>query len=243
TRKHGGDVEAVLAHAKRCRSEIERLESSEVRSSEIETALDEATARRAKAAKRLSRGRAGAAGAPGGRGAAELDRLAMPGATLEVVLEPDQDGFGPNGAERVELRLAPNPGIEAAPLRDAASGGELSRVMLALTGLGSGAGAPTLVFDEIDAGVGGETARVVGERLRDLGAGPQVICITHLPQVASLAGTHFRLRKDLGGERATATVERLDRDGVLEEIGRMLGGGGSEAAAEHARELLDLAAA
>ena len=92
--------------------------------------------------------------------------------------------------------------MAAAPLRDAASGGELSRVMLALSGLGEGAGAGTLVFDEIDAGVGGKTARIVGERLRALGEARQVLCITHLPQVASLASTHFRLEKDLSGDRA-----------------------------------------
>ena len=137
--------------------------------------------------------------------AKELEGLAMPGATLEVVLEPHPDGFGASGRETVELRVAPNPGIEPAPLRDAASGGELSRVMLALSGLGEGGGAGTLVFDEIDAGIGGNTARVVGERLRALGEGRQVVCITHLPQVASLAATHFRLEKDVAGERATAT--------------------------------------
>jgi len=112
-------------------------------------------------------------------------------------------------------------------------------VMLALTGLGEGAGAATLVFDEIDAGVGGKTARVVGERLRALGDARQVICITHLPQVASLATTHFRLEKDIDGERATASVQRLDGEGVVEEIRRMLGGErADEAADRHARELL-----
>ncbi len=238
TRKHGGDIDSVLAHAERCRSEIERLETSEVRCAEVEEALAEATGRRGKLAKRLSRGRADAAGALQKAVAAELERLAMPGATLEVALEPNPDGFGPNGAEAVELRLAPNPGIEAAPLRDAASGGELSRVMLALTGLGEGAGLGTLVFDEIDAGIGGRTARTVGERLRDLGEGGQVICITHLPQVASLASTHFRLEKDRG-EPARATVQQLDGEGVVEEIRRMLGGDGAGGAADrHARELL-----
>jgi DNA repair protein RecN (Recombination protein N) len=236
TRKHGGEIESVLAHAERCRAEIERLESSEVRSAEIEEALAEAASRREKAAKKLGRGRAAAAEALSERVAAELDRLAMPGATLEVALESNPDGFGPNGAEAIELRLAPNPGIEAAPLRDAASGGELSRVMLALTGLGAGAGAPTLVFDEIDAGIGGRTARTVGERLRDLGEDRQVICITHLPQVASLASTHFRLEKDRG-EPARATVLPLDGEGVVEEIRRMLGDDG-DAADRHARELL-----
>jgi len=111
--------------------------------------------------------------------------------------------------------------------------------MLALTGLAAGSGAGTLVFDEIDAGIGGTTARVVGERLRGLGEGRQVLCITHLPQVASLAATHFRLEKDLGTDPAIATVERLDGDGVVEEIRRMLGGESSdEAATRHARELL-----
>ncbi len=239
TRKHGGEIDSVLLHAQRCRAEIERLESSEVRSAEVEEALAMAAARRAELAGELSRGRAGAAAGLSKRVAAELDHLAMPGATLEVVLEALPDGFGPNGAEGIELRLAPNRGIEAAPLRDAASGGELSRVMLALTGLGAGAGAGTLVFDEIDAGIGGRTARTVGERLRDIADGHQVICITHLPQVASLASTHFRIEKDRG-EPARATVQHLDGESVVEEIRRMLGGGDGDgdAADRHARELL-----
>jgi DNA repair protein RecN (Recombination protein N) len=238
-RKHGGSVDSVLAHAERCREEIERLAGAGERGAEAEAALVEAEAKRADLAARLSKRRAAAAGPLSERVAEELGRLAMPGASLELALEPHADGFGPNGAESVELLLAPNPGIEPAPLRDAASGGELSRVMLALTGLGSAAGAGTLVFDEIDAGVGGETARVVGERLRALGEGRQVLCITHLPQVASLAGTHFRLHKDVAGERATAGVERLDGEGVVAEIRRMLGGeAGGEAADRHARELL-----
>jgi DNA repair protein RecN (Recombination protein N) len=241
-RKHGGSIESVLAHAELCREEIERLEGAEGRGAEAEAALAEAEASRGKLAAKLSAGRAKAAGPLEKKVAKELEQLAMPGATLEVVLEPNREGFGANGAESVELRMAPNPGIEAAPLRDAASGGELSRVMLALCGLGEGAGSGTLVFDEIDAGVGGNTARIVGERLRALGDGRQVICITHLPQVASLAGTHFRLEKDIDGEPATATVERLDGEDVVEEIGRMLGGG-SSAATRHARELLEVAAA
>jgi DNA repair protein RecN (Recombination protein N) len=238
-RKHGGSVESVLAHAERCRAEVARLESAEQRGAEAEAASVAAEAARAKLGKRLSAGRAAAAGPLREEVAAELERLAMPGAELEVVLEPHPDGFGPNGAESVELRLSPNPGIEPAPLRDAASGGELSRVMLALTGLGAGADAGALVFDEIDAGIGGKTARVVGERLRALGEGRQVLCITHLPQVASLAPTHFRIEKDLGADPVTATVQRLDGDGVVEEIRRMLGGESSdEAATRHARELL-----
>jgi DNA repair protein RecN (Recombination protein N) len=241
-RKHGGSVEAVLAHAERCREEISRLEGAEERTAEAEAALVAAEARRAELGERLSAGREAAAEPLQERVAAELDQLSMAGATLQVVLEPHPEGYGASGCETVELRVAPNPGIEPAPLRDAASGGELSRVMLALSGLGRAGSVATMVFDEIDAGIGGNTARVVGERLRALGRDRQVICITHLPQVASLADVHFRLEKDLAGERAVATVERLEGENVVAEIRRMLGGAGSdEVATRHARELLKAA--
>jgi DNA repair protein RecN (Recombination protein N) len=163
----------------------------------------------------------------------------MPGATVAVGLQPHPDGFGPGGAETVELRVATNPGLEPAPLRDAASGGELSRVMLALIGLARAQEASTLVFDEIDAGIGGSTARVVGERLQRLGEGRQVICITHLPQVAALAGTHFRIEKHAAAGETRASVERVEGEDLVAEICRMLGAGADdEAASRHARELL-----
>src|SRR4051794_4731017 len=238
-RKHGGSVESVLAHATRCREEISRLEGAEERNAEAEAALAAAEARRGGLGEGLSAGREAAGEPLQERVAAELEQLSMAGATLQVVLEPHPEGHGASGRETVELRVAPNPGIEPAPLRDAASGGELSRVMLALSGLGQAASAETVVFDEIDAGIGGNTARVVGERLRALGSERQVICITHLPQVASLADTHFRLEKDVDAEQARATVERLDGDAIVGEIRRMLGGERSdEAATRHARELL-----
>jgi DNA repair protein RecN (Recombination protein N) len=241
-RKHGGSVESVLAHAERCRAEIARLEGAEERGVAATAALAEAQARRAALGKKLSAGREKAAKPLEKRVAAELAQLAMDGARLEVILDPHPDEYGASGRETVELRVAPNPGIEPAPLRDAASGGELSRVMLALSGLGPAAGAATMVFDEIDAGIGGNTARVVGERLRALGAEHQVLCITHLPQVASLADTHFRLEKGMAGNAAVATVERLDGEGVVEEIRRMLGGEQSDlAATRHARELIKAA--
>ncbi|MDX6653659.1 MAG: repair protein RecN [Solirubrobacterales bacterium] len=241
-RKHGGSVESVLAHAERCRAEIAQLEGAEERGAAATAALAEAQARRAALGKKLSAGREKAAKPLEKRVAAELAQLAMDGARLEVILEPHPDEYGASGRETVELRVAPNPGIEPAPLRDAASGGELSRVMLALSGLGPAAGAATMVFDEIDAGIGGNTARVVGERLRALGAEHQVLCITHLPQVASLADTHFRLEKGMAGNAAVATVERLDGEGVVEEIRRMLGGDDSDkAATQHARQLIKAA--
>jgi DNA repair protein RecN (Recombination protein N) len=241
-RKHGGSVESVLAHAERCRAEIARLEGAGVRSAEAEAALAAAEERREGLGERLSAGRADAAAPLEERVAVELDRLSMSGAKLEVVLDPHPDGYGASGRETVELRVAPNPGIEAAPLRDAASGGELSRVMLALSGLGPAGTAGTLVFDEIDAGIGGNTARAVGERLKALGEGRQVACITHLPQVASLADVHFRIEKRVVDGQTVATVERLGGEEVVEEIRRMLGGEEADkAATRHARELLKVA--
>jgi DNA repair protein RecN (Recombination protein N) len=238
-RKHGGSVEAVLAHADRCRGQIGRLEGAEERTAELEARLGDAVARRAKLGDELSRARSKAARGLEKRVAAELAELAMDGATLRIELEPHPDGFGPAGRESVEFELATNPGIPVSPLRDAASGGELSRVMLALSGFGPGGGATTLVFDEIDAGVGGNTARAVGERLRRVAGDRQVVCITHLPQVASLASTHFTIEKRIEHGETRARVERVEGDDLVAEICRMLGADrGDEAASRHARELL-----
>jgi DNA repair protein RecN (Recombination protein N) len=238
-RKHGGSIEAVLEHAQRCSGEIERLENAEELTAELESELGIVREERRNVAEELTSARAKAARGLSKRVAGELDELAMEGAKLEVSLEPHAAGFGPHGAEAVELRVATNPGIPPSPLRDAASGGELSRVMLALTGLGPAGGAGTLVFDEIDAGVGGNTARAVGERLRALGSERQVVCITHLPQVASLASTHFRVSKRIAGDASHATVERVDGEELVAEICRMLGADrGDETASRHARELL-----
>ncbi len=238
-RKHGGTVDAVLEHAERCRAEIERLANAGELAEELERRLGAAEARRSELAATLGAARRKAAASLEARVGEELAGLAMEGASLEVAISDHPDAFGASGAELVELRVATNPGMPVSPLRDAASGGELSRVMLALSGLGSGAGAPTLAFDEIDAGIGGNTARAVGERLRELGTERQVICITHLPQVASLASSHFRITKGLADGATLATVEAVEGDELLAEIVRMLGAERGDAAAEgHARELL-----
>ena len=162
----------------------------------------------------------------------------MDGAQLEVALEPHPDGIGGSGAETIELRVATNPGMPIAPLRDAASGGELSRVMLALAGLGPGGDAGTLVFDEIDAGVGGKVAarRRAPPRARRGSPGD-----LHHPsaQVASMAATHFRVEKESAGTATLARVDAVSGDEQLAEIVRMLGADhGDEAAVGHARELL-----
>jgi DNA repair protein RecN (Recombination protein N) len=233
-RKHGGSVAAVLEHAERCRAERDGLEQAEVATERAEAALQGAVADRERLARDLSERRAKAAPLLAERVREELTALAMEDASFEVRLEP-RDEIGPSGAERAELMLAPNPGVPAAPIREAASGGELSRVMLALMTVAGTGESRTIVFDEVDAGVGGQTANAVGERLRALGESRQVLCITHLPQIAALASGHFRIEKSAGD----ATVEELARDGVVEELMRMLGAESSDGAArKHAKQLL-----
>ena len=238
-RKHGGSVAAVLAHAERCRTQLERLDDSSGALQRAVAHLSEAVSDEAARAAELSRVRTSAAPRLAEQVLEELGALAMEDARFEVVLHQRAEP-GPWGAETVELRIAPNRGVPLAPLGDTASGGELSRVMLALMGVATSAGGPeTLVFDEVDAGIGGQTARAVGERLRNLSGGRQVICITHLPQIASLADRHFRLAKDSGGELALATVEQLADGGIVEELCRMLGADSSDAGARrHAQDLL-----
>jgi DNA repair protein RecN (Recombination protein N) len=241
-RKHGGDVAGVLAHAERCRAELERLEGAAERGAELEAALAAAEAEREKHGTRLSEARSAAAPKLKTRVESELAELAMEGARLEVALEPAAGGYGPSGRETVELRVAANPGMPIAPLGEVASGGELSRVMLALSGAGAGVEIATLVFDEIDAGVGGKVARRVGERLRALGESGQVVCITHLAQVASLARTHFRVVKEVAGAATVARVDAVRDEAREAEIVRMLGAErDDEAAGRHARELLTAA--
>ena len=170
----------MLAHAERCREEHARLAHAEIETERAEAALAEALAERDRLAKKVTAARKKAAPKLAERVREELAALAMEGAAFEVILEPREE-VAPTGAERVEFLLAPNPGVPAAPIRDAASGGELSRVMLALMTVAGAGESRTLVFDEVDAGVGGQTARAVGERLRALAEARQVLCITHLP--------------------------------------------------------------
>ena len=237
-RKHGGSVAAVQAHAERCRVEREQLEQAEVATEWAEAELTEALDRREELSRRVTASRSEAAPRLAERVREELAVLAMEGASFEVRLEP-RDEIGPVGAERVELMLAPNPGVPAAPIREAASGGELSRVMLALMTVAGAGESRSLVFDEVDAGVGGQTARAVAERLRALGEARQVLCITHLPQIAALATSHFRIEKSASDDTALTTVEEIAGDGVVEELVRMLGAESSDRAARrHAEQLL-----
>ncbi len=244
-RKHGGDIAGVLAHAERCRARRAKLEHADEALQDAEAQLADVRSERDAIAARIGALRRAAAPRLADAVRERLAELAMADARFEVALTGREGGCGPRGADAIEMRIAANPGGQLGPLREVASGGELSRVMLALLSVAHGepaAEAQTsalLVFDEIDAGIGGHTARVVGEHLRALSAGRQVLCITHLPQVAALAQRHFTIAKDTRRDPATTTVTTLDGDQVVSELVRMLGAGEQDSAAsEHARELL-----
>jgi DNA repair protein RecN (Recombination protein N) len=246
-RKHGGTIAGVLAHAERCRERREELEGAEVALERGSAELEEARAVLEREAAGLRSARSDAAPRLSAAVRERLAELAMEGASFDIAL--DEREPGPSGADTVEFLIAANPGVPAAPLRDVASGGELSRVMLALLGVAHGGregdasgAAATLVFDEVDAGIGGHTARAVGAQLLALAEGRQILCITHLPQIASLAARHFCIEKDTGAEPARTTVRELGSGEVVAELVRMLGADADDAGARrHARELLKAA--
>ena len=237
-RKHGGSVGAVLEHAERCRAELALLEDAGAGLEAIESELREARAGADSAAAGLGRARRRAAPRLAEAVLAELSELAMEGSRFEVSVDP-RGARTRFGDERVEFLISTNAGMAPQPLRETASGGESSRVMLALMTVARARSARTLVFDEVDVGIGGQTARVVGEKLRRLSRGGQVLCITHLPQIASLAERHFSIDKEHAGDIARARVSQLGGEGQVEELCRMLGADSSDAGARrHAEELL-----
>jgi DNA repair protein RecN (Recombination protein N) len=164
----------------------------------------------------------------------------MTGGRLEIALEP-LDAPASFGVEQVEFRVASHPKQPLGPLAKVASGGELSRIALSIQVVTSEVGeVPTLIFDEVDAGIGGAVAATVGDLLQTLGAGRQILCVTHLPQVAACADAHFRVVKDGGADAARADVTALSRGQRIEELARMLAG--SEITAKtraHAKELFE----
>jgi DNA repair protein RecN (Recombination protein N) len=236
-RKHGGSIGAVLEYAQRARARHEELAGAEVALAQTSEQLRQAHAEleRHVLSVRGARQEAVSSFAPAVR--EQLAALAMADATFEVLLEQREPG--PTGADAVEFVIAPNPGVPAGPLREIASGGELSRVMLAIMSVAHASAADaTLIFDEVDAGIGGQTARVVGARLRELGEHRQVLCITHLPQIASLGARHFSIVKDTGSEPTRTTVEQLAEGEVVSELVRMLGADSDDMVARrHARDL------
>ncbi len=247
-RKHGGAIADVLAYAERARARREELDGAQGALAQTEEQLARARAELDRQVAELRHARRRAAPRLAEDVREQLTALAMADAEFEVTLT--ERPSGPTGGDSVELLIAPNPGVPAGPLREIASGGELSRVMLALITASSGgeyadgmvsadeAALGTLVFDEIDAGIGGHTARAVGERLRALGESRQVVCITHLPQIASLGARHFSVVKDTSADPTLATVVQLGEPQVVSELVRMLGAPDGDATARrHARDL------
>jgi DNA repair protein RecN (Recombination protein N) len=239
-RKYGDTLHEVLTYRDETRRRLEELEGYEARAAALELARDEATARAQAAAGALSAIRQRAAQPLSDAVSAHFHELAMPGATLAVQIVPGP--LADDGADEVTFLLAPNPGEPPLPLNKAASGGELARAMLALRLVLSEA-PPTLVFDEVDAGIGGEAGIAVGRLLADLGVRHQVLCVTHLAQVAAFADAQIVVRKQEESGRTVAGAIRVTDEERVRELSRMLAGvGESEHAQHHATELLERAA-
>ncbi len=242
TRKYAPDIDGVLVWRDKARQRLERIDISPGALEELKEQVAAAESALRSAARTLSRNREQAARRLGEQVTGELQHgLAMPKARIEVAVRPVEPGR--DGADDVELLLAPNPATTALPLAAAASGGELSRVMLALEViLSAGSQGATLVFDEVDAGVGGRAAVEIGRRLARLAARNQVIVVTHLPQVAAYADTHLHVAKNVGDETVTAGVLTLTGEQRVEELARMLAGLDDTATGRaHAAELLERA--
>ena len=246
-RKHGGTIDAVVARGEALSREREGLESGRERLRELETAIRKAFEAYAASADRLGEARRKAASRLGRIVEKEIAQLGMSKARFEVRLaavppSPDDPStIRDQGSENAEFLLSPNPGEELRALRRIASGGELSRMMLALMSAGKDRESlRTLIFDEIDAGIGGRTAEFIARRLGRLAGRHQVICITHLPQIAAAAAHHFRVDKRVEKDRTFTGVRGLGRDERVEEIARLVAGSRlTEASRQIAREMLD----
>jgi DNA repair protein RecN (Recombination protein N) len=233
-RKHGRDLSDLLARATSAREELEQLEGIESRMADVRKRYDAVLADVSVLASGLSEQRRAAAAQLGEAITAELQSLGMGNARVEVEVASltGTDGFAVDGArlsaaglDHVEFLIAPNPGEDPRPLRDIASGGELSRSLLGVKRVLAQRGpVGTYVFDEVDSGVGGAIAEVIGRKLADVGKHHQVLCITHLPQVAAYGERHLLVRKTVRDERTHSEVVALTDAERREELARMMGG-------------------
>jgi DNA repair protein RecN (Recombination protein N) len=245
-RKHQTDPSELPARLESLQQELAEIEHAAETLGQVESERDAAAARYLAAADALGRARAEAAGSLAEGITAAMRQLGMPGGQFEVRVRHDAAGeFSPHGLDRIEFAVTANPGQPAAAMAKVASGGELSRIALAIQVVATGGThVPCLVFDEIDAGVGGGVAEIVGRRLRELGDARQVLCVTHLPQVASQGHRHVRVSKLTDGKTTRTTLTRLTEDETVEELARMLGGVEITATSrDHAREMLERAQA
>jgi DNA repair protein RecN (Recombination protein N) len=240
-RKHGGGLDLVIAKAAELRAELATLTGHDAALVEANAARTAAETVAVAAAATLTKVRAKAAKKLEKEVGAALAELGMAAAKVSVVVEPR--ALGPTGADRIELVLASNKGEDTRPLAKIASGGELSRIMLALKlALRSADEVATYVFDEVDAGIGGATAQVVGAQIRMVADHRQVLCVTHLPQIAAYADHHFHVEKAEVAGRTETHVRRLAGTARKDELARMLGGHATSKAKAHAAELLAEAA-
>ena len=243
-RKHGGDLAGVLARLEELRADRDRLEEGPSRLRDLVREEEELRADARKRARALGKGRAAGAAELARALEEELGSLGMEGARFEARVDGPgrraEEDPEPWGWDEVRFLVSPNAGEDPRPLDRIASGGELSRVLLALTRrVGDGEERPVLLFDEVDAGIGGAVAEVVGRKLVEISRGRQVLCITHLPQIASLADRHVRVWKEEQGGRTVARVEPVEGADRVREVARMLGGTDlTEATLAHAEEML-----
>jgi len=237
------DVAGVLDWFKQASVRLLELDGDDERVAELTAAEESLRAQLLELAAQLTGLREACSARFAAEVTGELAALAMPHARLAAEVTPLEDGPGPHGADDVSFKLAPHPGAPPLPLHKGASGGELSRVMLAIEVVFAGADPlPTFVFDEVDAGVGGAAAVEIGRRLARLARSAQVIVVTHLPQVAAFADNHLVVQKSVDGLVTSSGVLRLDQAGRVRELSRMLGGiEDSEFGQAHAEELLALA--
>ncbi|MCE5259007.1 MAG: DNA repair protein RecN [Chloroflexi bacterium] len=251
-RKYGDTIADILAFGERAAQELANLEHSEERQSALHEKEITLLGQMAEAGRSLSEARRLAAARLCELVERELSELGMERARFLVAQtwREDAEGVpidgkryacGPNGLDELEFLIAPNPGEDPKPLASSASGGEASRLMLALkNALSTVDPVPTLIFDEIDAGIGGRTGAVVGQKLQRLAETHQVFCVTHLPQIAACAANQIRVSKQVSGKRTLSTLKLLTPQERIEELAVMIGGHATEAARESAAELLRL---
>jgi DNA repair protein RecN (Recombination protein N) len=248
-RKHRIEPEGLITQQAEIETEFQRLDSLEASMAQIEKALELAQQEFRSACTKLSAARKSAARSLSERITSLMQTLGMPGGKFQIDVRPlDAENAGASGADEIEFLVSANPGQPPRPLAKVASGGELSRISLAIQVAAVQADARSnslacLVFDEVDAGVGGGVAEIVGRQLRTLGERAQALCVTHLPQVASQAHAHVRVTKLTDGKTTRTALHPLTADERIEEIARMLGGiNVTEKAREHAAEMLRPAA-
>jgi DNA repair protein RecN (Recombination protein N) len=249
-RKYGGSIEGALEHLARSQDRLRHIEQSDEREMDLMSELRGAREVYLDAARKLHRERVRAAKRFEQAVERDLAQVAMEGARFQVhiVSPPESDlndeigsgSFAESGIDRIEFLFSANVGESVKPLAKVASGGEASRLMLVLKTVAASSEFPrTIVFDEIDSGIGGRASEAVGAKLKKLSETNQVLCVTHQPQIARFAEAHLLVRKDAVSGRTQVTIDRLDRRGRVEELARMLTGAEiTESARRHARELL-----